>query len=94
MSELKIGVHPGEILEKDFLEPLGMSQTAFAAHVGISRRAINEIIGGKRGITANTAIRFAMAFGTTPQWWMNMQSHWELCIADEVADVSKLEMLG
>lgn len=94
MSELKIGVHPGEILEKDFLEPLGLSQIAFAAHVGISRRAINEIIGGKRGITANTAIRFAMAFGTTPQWWMNMQSHWELCVADKVVDVSKLEMLG
>lgn len=94
MSKLKLSVHPGEILSEEFLIPLGMSQAKFAEHVGISRRAINEIIKGKRGITANTAVRFAKAFGTTPELWMNLQSHWELVNAEKVTGVRKLKMLG
>jgi antitoxin HigA-1 len=94
MSKLKIAIHPGEILNEEFLRPLELSQARFAEHVGISRRAINEIVGGKRGITANTAIRFAKAFGTTPEWWLNMQMHWELTNAERVTGVRKLTMLG
>jgi len=94
MSLLKISIHPGEVLNEDFLIPLGISQTKFAEHVGISRRAINEIVKGKRGISANTALRFAKAFGTTPEWWMRMQAHWELASAEKVIGVRKLKMTG
>ena len=94
MSKLKIAAHPGEILNEEFLKPLGISQARFSEHIGISRRAINEIVRGKRGITANTAVRFAKALDTTPEWWMSMQSHWELCNVEKVTGVRKLKALG
>ncbi len=69
----RIPTHPGEILIQEFLKPKGISQTAFAKHVGFSVQCINEIVRGKRGITPDTAWRFAQAFGTTPEFWMNLQ---------------------
>jgi addiction module HigA family antidote len=71
-------VHPGEILEKDFLEPLGLSQYRLAKDVHVPPRRINEIVLGKRGITADTALRLARYFGTSPDVWLNLQTRYEL----------------
>jgi addiction module HigA family antidote len=63
----------GEILAEEFLQPLGLSQSAFARHIGWPHPKVNEIIQGKRGITPETAMVFADALGTTPEFWLNMQ---------------------
>ena len=74
-------IHPGEILEKDFLEPLNISQNRLAKEIGVPPRRINEIVHGKRAITADTALRFSKFFGTTAQLWLNLQAEYELdCI--------------
>lgn len=64
---------PGEILSEEFLRPLGLSQSAFARHLGWPQPKINQIVTGKRGITPETAMAFADAFGTTAQFWLNAQ---------------------
>jgi addiction module HigA family antidote len=71
-------VHPGEILLQDFLEPLGISQYRLAKDVHVPLRRINEIALGRRGISADTALRLARYFNTTPQFWLNLQSHYAL----------------
>ncbi len=71
-------VHPGEILFLDFMEPMGLSQNRLANELGVPPRRINEIIHGKRAITADTAIRLSRYFGTSPQLWMNLQTEYEL----------------
>jgi addiction module HigA family antidote len=74
----RVMTHPGEILQEDFLGPMEISQSDFAKHIGVSFVRINEIVNGKRGITAETAWLFAQAFGTTPQFWMNLQANYDL----------------
>lgn len=74
-------VHPGEILKEEFLEPLGLSQTRLAAATGISGRRVGEIVQGKRAVTADAALRLGRYFGTTPEFWLNMQTHYELEVA-------------
>lgn len=69
---------PGEILLEEFLKPLGLSQSAFARHIGWPQPKINEIVTGKRGVTAATAMVFADAFGNTPQFWLNAQQEVDL----------------
>jgi addiction module HigA family antidote len=76
-------VHPGEILKADFLEPLGLSVNALSQAIKAPRTRINDIVRGRRGITADTAMRLARYFGTSAQFWMNLQSHYELEIAKE-----------
>lgn len=71
-------VHPGEILESEFLEPLGVSQYRLAKDTYVPPRRINEIVKGLRGITPDTALRLARYFGTTAEFWMNLQSHYDL----------------
>ncbi len=71
-------VHPGEILFLDFMEPLGLSQNKLAHEIGVPPRRINEIVHGKRGITADTAMRLSLYFGTSPKLWLNLQSEYEL----------------
>ena len=71
-------VHPGEILLKDFLEPLSLSQYRLAKDIHVPLRRINEIVLGRRGVSADTALRLARYFNTTPQFWLNLQSHYEL----------------
>ena len=74
-------IHPGEILRTEFLEPLGLSQNRLAKEIGVPPRRINEIVLGKRSITADTALRLSKFFGTSAQLWLNLQSHYELeCI--------------
>ena len=82
MRQPKNPFHPGEILLEEFLEPAGISQTAFAGTVGWSRARLNELIKGKRGITADTALDLAEALGTSPKVWMNLQATWELAQAE------------
>ena len=70
--------HPGEMLLEEFLKPLGLSQVAFAEHLGVSFKRINEIVNGRRAITPETAWLFAKAFGNSPQFWMNLQTTYDL----------------
>ena len=73
-------VHPGEVLMADFIEGAGITQHFLAVAIGVPPRRINEIVHGKRGITADTAVRLAAFFGTSEEFWMNLQSHFELRI--------------
>ena len=74
----RIATHPGVILLKEFLEPLGLTQKALATHVGISVQRVNEIVRGKRGVTPETAWLLSEALRTTPEFWLNLQSIHEL----------------
>ena len=78
-------IHPGEILLEEFLEPLKISQNKLAKVMKVPPRRINEIVHGKRSITADTAIRLSLALGTTAQFWTNLQAAYEL----EVANLAK-----
>jgi antitoxin HigA-1 len=71
-------IHPGEVLLEDFLEPLGISQYRLAHDISVPPRRINEIVHGKRGITADTALRLARYFGTTERFWLNLQARFDL----------------
>ena len=71
-------IHPGEILMLEYLEPLGVTQHRVAVAIGVPPRRINEIVHGKRGITADTALRLARYFGTSERFWLNLQSRYEL----------------
>jgi len=71
-------IHPGEVLLEEFLAPMGISQNALAVSVGVSPRRINEIVLGKRAITADTALRLAHYFGTSEQFWMALQASFDL----------------
>ncbi|OGQ79229.1 MAG: addiction module antidote protein, HigA family [Deltaproteobacteria bacterium RIFOXYA12_FULL_58_15] len=73
--------HPGEILLEEFLQPMGMTQTAFAEQLGWTRARLNELINGKRGVTAETALQLAEALGTSAKLWMNIQSTFDLARA-------------
>ena len=81
IPERRIPTHPGVVLRDEFLTPAGDSQTAFAARLGIPLQRVNEIVKGKRGVTADTAWRFALALGTTPEFWMNLQANRDLAVA-------------
>ena len=74
-------VHPGEVLAEDFLEPMGLSQDRLAKEIKVPLRRVNEIVLGRRGITVDTALRFAQFFGTTPELWQNLQTQYELDVA-------------
>lgn len=71
-------IHPGEILDLEFLKPLGVSQYRLAKDISVPPRRINEIVKGNRSITANTALRLARYFGTSERFWLNLQSHYDL----------------
>ncbi|RME58865.1 addiction module antidote protein, HigA family [Candidatus Parcubacteria bacterium] len=71
-------IHPGEILLEEFLRPMGISQYRLAKDIGVPQRRISEITQGKRAITADTALRLGRYFGMEPQFWLNLQSRYEL----------------
>ncbi len=78
-------VHPGEILRELYLDPLGMSQNELARRLNVSPRRINEIVNGRRSITADTAMRLARFFRMTPQYWMGLQADYDLeMVQDEL----------
>jgi antitoxin HigA-1 len=76
-------IHPGEILKGEFLEPLELSVNAVSRAIKVPRTRLNDIVRGRRGITVDTAMRLARYFGTSPQFWMNLQSHYDLEVAEE-----------
>lgn len=94
LPERRIPTHPGEILLEDFLKPLDLTQVAFAAHLGIPVQRVNEIIKRKRGITPETAWLFSQAFGTTPQFWLNLQSNHDLALTKPARTVKSLLKAG
>ncbi|TFD52798.1 addiction module antidote protein, HigA family [Cryobacterium sp. Hh7] len=90
-------IHPGEILMEDFIDGFGITQNKLAVSIGVPPRRINEIVHGKRGITADTAIRLARYFGTSEEFWMNLQSNYELrrerrALRDRVASITPLKV--
>ncbi len=93
-------IHPGEILMEEFLEPLGISQYRLAKDISVPPRRINEIVHGKRSITADTAIRLARFFGTTERFWLNLQVRYDLEVEKDrledvlVRDVSVFQTAG
>jgi addiction module HigA family antidote len=85
MEEKKISpIHPGEVLLEEFLKPMGLSQNRLALGIGVPPRRINEIVLGKRRITADTALRLAKYFGTSPQFWMGLQTDYDLDVTSDV----------
>lgn len=86
----RIPTHPGEILREEFLVPLGQSQVALAAHLGVPVQRINELVRGKRGVTPETAWLLAQAFDTTPQLWLNLQAAYDLARSRPRTKVPKL----
>ena len=73
-------IHPGEVLNEEFLKPLSISQNQIARDIKVAPRRINEIVQGKRRVTADTALRLGIYFKTSPQFWMNLQSAYDLDI--------------
>ena len=86
--------HPGEILLEEFLKPLGVTQVAFAEHIGVSVQRVNELIRGKRGVTPETAWLLSQALGTTPQFWVNLQSNHDLAASRPRKSIRKLRRVG
>ncbi len=89
-------IHPGEVLLEEFLKPLGISQNRLARAMGVPPRRINEIVHGKRAITADTALRLARALGTSEQFWMGLQADYDLEEALKTArgDLKKVENIA
>lgn len=92
LPENRIPTHPGEILLEEFLVPMNVSQVAFAAHIGVPVQRVNEIVRGKRGITPETAWLFADALGTSPEFWLNLQSNYDLVRFRPKRQVKRLPM--
>lgn len=90
-------IHPGEVLMEDFIEGFGITQHKLAISIGVPPRRINEIVHGKRAITADTALRLGRYFGVDPQFWLNLQTRYELelaedRVADQVAVITPLQV--
>lgn len=83
--------HPGEILLNEFLEPLNLTQRALATHLGIPIQRVNEIVRGKRGISAETAWLLSEAFSTTPEFWLNLQNAYDLSASRPDRHVRRME---
>jgi len=78
MAKLLPPIHPGEILFEEFLEPMAISQYRLAKDISVAPRRINEIVHGKRAITADTALRLSRYFGMSERFWLNLQTHYDL----------------
>jgi addiction module HigA family antidote len=76
-------IHPGETLREDFLKPLGLTANRLAIELRVPVTRVNDIVRSKRAITADTALRLARYFGTTPQFWMNLQTNYDLELAED-----------
>ena len=83
-------VHPGEILQEEFLIPLGLTQVRLAAHLGVPVQRINEIVRGKRGVTSDTAWLLAQALGTTREFWTNLQANYDLASSRPARSIPRL----
>ena len=87
MKDIKLSpIHPGEILKEEFLEPMGISQYRLAKDISVPPRRINEIVHGKRAITADTALRLGRFFNMSPQFWLNLQTRYDLEVTEDQLD--------
>ncbi len=77
-------IHPGEILMKEFLEPMGITQYRLAKDINVAPRRVNEIVHGKRAITADTALRLSRYFGTSERFWMNLQTRFDMELQKDI----------
>ncbi len=93
MTMLQAPSHPGEVLKELYLEPLGMSAIALARELHVPRTRIERLVKGDTGVSADTAMRLAKFFRTTPEYWLNLQRAWDLARAREQVDVSDITPL-
>ena len=83
MTDKHSPIHPGEVLLEEFIKPMDLSQNRLAIDIGVDARRINEIVLGKRAITADTALRLSRFFGNSPQFWMGLQTQYDLDITED-----------
>ena len=83
MTDKLSPIHPGEVLLEEFIKPMNLSQNRLAIDIGVDARRINEIVLGKRAITADTALRLSRFFGNSPQFWLGLQTQYDLDVAEE-----------
>src|SRR5262245_28941052 len=88
--KIRVRTHPGEIILHEFLRPLGLSASALAAEIGVPAKRLSEIIRGRRSVTADTALRLARHFRTTPELWLNLQNAYDLSVAEAAHDYSNI----
>jgi len=86
-------IHPGEVLLEEFLQEFEISQNRLGREIGMSPRAINEIVHGKRSITANSALRLAKYFGTSPKFWLNLQTSYDLEEASNAINLRSVKVM-
>ena len=84
MSEKLSPIHPGEVLLEEFIKPMNLSQNRLAIDIGVDARRINEIVLGKRSVTADTALRLARYFGNSPRFWLGLQTQYDLDITEDL----------
>lgn len=80
-------IHPGEILSQDFMDPMGISANRLAKHINVPPNRITTVINGQRSVTGDTALRLSRAFGTSPDFWINLQSHFDLECAKDHTEI-------
>ena len=90
MTLMKTPSHPGEVLRELYLDPLGLSPIALARRLHVPRTRIERLVREETSVTADTAMRLAKAFGTTPEYWMNLQRAWDLARVRDTVDVSDI----
>lgn len=93
MAPLQVPVHPGEILKYEFLDPMGLSAIALARHIRVPRTRIERLVREETAITVDTAKRLARAFGTSVEFWLNLQMHFDLLTADPSNEIMEIEPL-
>lgn len=92
MTKRRTPAHPGEILKEEFMMPLGLSANQLARAIRVPPNRVSAIVKGERGVTADTALRLARAFGTTAEFWLNLQKQYELDFArDHAGDLARIE---
>lgn len=92
IPENRVPTHPGDILLEEFLKPAEITQVAFAAHLGVPLQRVNQVVRGKRGVTPETAWLFAQALGTTPEFWTNLQTAYDLAMCKPERAVDRLAL--
>lgn len=83
MTEKLFPTHPGEVLLEEFIKPLNLSQNRLSIDIGVDTRRINEIVLGRRAVTADTALRLARFFGNSPEFWLGLQTQYDLDVAED-----------
>ncbi len=92
MPVVKVPIHPGEILSEEFLKPAGVTQGRFAKVLGVSRRSVNELVRGRRSVTAEMAIRLSKVLGTSAELWLGLQADYDLLTAPPVTGLRRLPL--